>query len=219
MYYTPSAGAFADFGASWLGWDLVRGCTVTQPIIPGLDMAGLTSVPRRYGFHATLKAPFRLARGASVEGLCNAVEQLAGCLPVQMLPGLQLEQGGGCLALTVDGDASRLNALAVEIVTSLDDWRAPLAQAEIARRNPDRLTLRQMQMLKCWGYPYVLDEFRFHMTLSGPVKAEKTGMVCAALQAQFGSVPCPGSIDAISLVGEGEDRHFRLIERFRLQPV
>ena len=94
LYYTPPQGEFADFGASWLGWDAVRGAAVAQPDLPGLDIAALTAEPRKYGFHATLKAPFRLAEGARAEDLAAAVATLAAQLRPVTLDGLALTRIG-----------------------------------------------------------------------------------------------------------------------------
>ena len=67
IYYAPRGGAFADAAAAWLGWDLTRGRAVAQPDLPGLvdlpGLADLTAEPRKYGFHGTIKPPFRLAGG------------------------------------------------------------------------------------------------------------------------------------------------------------
>ena len=88
LYYTPPQGEFADFGAAWLGWDAGRGVAVAQPVLPGLDIAALTAAPRKYGFHATLKPPFRLADGTSAADLAQATAQVAARLA-------QLERGDG----------------------------------------------------------------------------------------------------------------------------
>ena len=74
IYYLPPAGALADFGARWLGWDVRRGAAAVQLDLPGLRDA--TEAPRKYGFHGTLKPPFRLAEGQ--ERLIDALESRKG---------------------------------------------------------------------------------------------------------------------------------------------
>ncbi|SDD17778.1 putative phosphonate metabolism protein [Paracoccus isoporae] len=216
IYYTPPPGEFADFGASWLGWDPRSVRAVAQPEISGLDPGRITQAPRKYGFHATLKAPFRLHPDRRAEGLEAAVRAVAGRLSPVTLSGLKLSRIGSFLALTPQGDPAALNRLAGEIVTGLDDWRAPLSDAEIARRRPESLSAMQRRYLDKWGYPYVLDEFRFHMTLTGPLDASDAQTVRAALVPRLALLPEPFVIDAISLVGEAGDGRFHLIRRIAL---
>ncbi|MBA4490291.1 DUF1045 domain-containing protein [Paracoccus sp. S1E-3] len=216
LYYTPPPGEFADFGASWLGWDAVRGAPAPQPVLPGLDIAVLTAEPRRYGFHATLKAPFRLAEGQRAGDLIEGVEALAAQLRPVTLDGLALTRIGPFLALTPRGDEVPLNVLAAQVVERLDPLRAPLTEAERARRNPDRLTPRQRALLDAWGYPYVMDEFRFHMTLTGALDAATLDTVAALLAPRLAVVPRPFILDALSLMGEDATGRVRLIRRLSL---
>ena len=213
IYYTPPAGDFADFGASWLGWDPVAGRAVEQPAVPGLDLPALTAGPRGYGFHATLKAPFRLAAGVTPAGLREAVAALAASMAPVRLPGLRLSRIGSFLALTPEKNSVLLDNLAANLVTRLDPLRAPLTGAETARRQPGLLTARQRALLDRWGYPWVLEEFRFHMTLAGPLTEPETEVMERALRARLTAVPRPFTIDAISLMGEGDDGRFRLVAR------
>ena len=46
-------------------------------------------------------------------------------------------------------------------------YRAPLSAADRERRIKAKLSPRQIELMDQWGYPYVLDEYRFHMTLTG----------------------------------------------------
>ena len=213
LYYTPPYGDFADFGAAWLGWDAFRGWEVPQPKLPGLDLPAITAEPRRYGFHATLKAPFRLADDRTEIGLIRAVGALARQLRPVTLPGLALTRIGPFLALTPEGDPAALNALAAQAVEALDAFRAPLTEAEIARRNPDRLSPRQRALLDAWGYPYVFDEFQFHMTLTGALDDATLDRVSAALRPRLHVVPRPFTLGVLTLVGEREDGRFRILNR------
>ncbi|NHF71564.1 DUF1045 domain-containing protein [Paracoccus xiamenensis] len=216
LYYTPPQGEFADFGTSWLGWDAARGMPVAQPVLPGLDLAALTAEPRKYGFHATLKAPFRLVEGARADELADAVAALAAQLQPLTLDGLELTRIGAFLALTPTGDTGALNALAARVVEELDPFRAPMNEAERARRNPDRLTPRQRTLLDLWGYPYVFEEFRFHMTLTGALDADTLDAVTAQLAPRLAVVPRPFTLDALSLMGEDASGRVHLIRRMAL---
>lgn len=217
VYYSPPPGPFADFGAAWLGWDVATGREVAQPAISGLDLPALTAAPRRYGFHATLKAPFRLAASMGPAELAAAVATLAARTAPVVLPCLDLVRLGSFLALVPKQNDLPLAEFGAAIVTGLDPLRAPLTEAERARRYPDRLTARQREYLDRWGYPFVLEEFRFHMTLSGPLTDVDLDRVAAALEPRLRVVPKPLPIEDICLMGEDEAGHFHLIERFALQ--
>lgn len=160
VYAVPAPGhPLERAAADWLGRD-PRGDAMSATEAPAGD--DLLAEARRYGFHGTLKAPFRLAEGASEADLAAAADALAGPpLPVA----LTVSDDLGFPALRPAAPAPALDALAARCVRALDRFRAPPTPEELARRRPDRLSPRQRELLTRWGYPYVLDEFRFHMTL------------------------------------------------------
>jgi hypothetical protein len=43
----------------------------------------------------------------------------------------------------------------------------PLTEEELTRRRKAELTPEQDKLLVDWGYPWVLDEFNFHFSLTG----------------------------------------------------
>ena len=140
-----------------------------QPAVPGFpatDIRALTQSPRTYGFHATLKAPFRLAQGVDERELLARVGDLAASHAPVAIPALRVERVDGFVALVPAGASRAVDGLAAQCVTKLDDLRAPLEATERARRLASKLTSRQRELLDLWGYPFVLEEFRFHMTLS-----------------------------------------------------
>lgn len=214
IYYAPRDGAFANAAASWLGWDLARGVAVTQPDVPGL--ADLTAEPRKYGFHGTIKPPFRLANGATPENLTEALAGLAQSLHPVQLPGLEMVLLEGFLALVPGADPD-LSALAATVVQGLEGFRAPLTPAEIARRRPDSLTPRQRELLAVCGYPYVMEEFQFHLTLSGRLSANNAPALQTAARAHFaGVIPQPFRLEDLCLCGEDVDGQFHLLHRYPL---
>lgn len=219
VYYAPAPGPFAAFAASWLGWDPVHCVPVPHPEVAGLPraLADITLSPRKYGFHGTVKAPFHLAAGHSFEALQIAMAAICGKLAPVALPGLELHRLGGFVALTPQGDGSDLARLAADVVVGLDGFRAPPSADEIARRNPDRLTPAQRDHLARWGYPYVMEEFQFHLTLTGDLpeaEAEKVEAILAPLINPL--TPRPFVIDHLCLFGEAEDGRFRLLHRYAL---
>ena len=116
-----------------------------------------------------MKAPFELAAGKTLADLQEAVQRLGAAQPAFTAPPLKVSAIGPFLALTLSAPCPALQALAAAAVTELDDLRAPLSEADLARRLQSDLSERQRELLQAWGYPYVLEEFRFHMTLTGPI--------------------------------------------------
>ena len=222
IYYLPEPGALADFGAAWLGWDVETGSEVAHPDIEGLPrpVSELTATPRKYGFHGTVKPPFRLAEGHDAEGLVPAAEKLASRLEPVELDGLQLSRLGSFLALTPRGSKAQLTALAAlasESVQGLDAYRAPAPQSELDRRRKAGLSERQESYLQQWGYPYVMEEFRFHLTLTGRLSAIDAPAVEDALRPVVTPViPEPFRIESLCLCGEDAEGRFHLVKRLPL---
>ena len=217
IYYAPEPGAFADAAASWLGWDVQAGRAVAQPKLAlPRPLADATAEPRKYGFHGTIKPPFRLAAGVTPQDLQQAVAQLARSLRPVVLAGLQRVNLEGFLALVPQGDTAELETLAAEVVRALDPYRAPLTAAETARRRPERLTARQRELLAIYGYPYVMEEFRFHLTLSGPLGADHAAFSAAADHHFADLIPQPFSLAELCLFGEDSDGRFHLLQRYAL---
>lgn len=194
VYYAPGRDSpWWRFGAGWLGRDEVEGQPLPQPRVPGVSpeqLASHTEVPRRYGFHATLKAPFRLRAGATEALLRRRLAALAGRLRAVPLGALAPARLDSFVALVPAPRNPAVEALGAHCVLQLDDLRAPLTPEELARRKPDRLDAIGRQLLERYGYPHVLGRFRFHMSLSGDVGAvtaerlaEHAGAAVAALNA------------------------------------
>jgi putative phosphonate metabolism protein len=173
LYFAPVIGSrLAIFGNHWLGRDAESGASLKQPKVDELHEASLravTEAPRLYGFHGTLKPPFRLAEGRSEADLRQALAAFARRQVPFAVPTLCLQEIGDFLALTPREPSPGLSALADACVTEFDSYRAPPEPAELAKRRAANLTLRQEELLARWGYPYVLDEFRFHLSLTGPI--------------------------------------------------
>jgi len=219
VYVTPPPGPLADFGAAWLGWDPVRGTTVPHPDIPGLPapVAELTEAPRKYGLHATMKPPFALAPGTSETGLRDAFAAFCAATAPITLDGLAVAPLGRFLALRPIGDETGINALAAACVRAFEPFRAPLAEAEIARRRASGLTPDQETRLAQWGYPHVMEGFRFHITLTGKRPKSELPALRATLAGCLAPLlPRPFPVDALSLMGEDDAGRFHLLQRHAL---
>lgn len=216
IYYLPAPGPLADLAARWLGWDIEDGHPRPHPDLAGLPLpvAEITATPRKYGFHGTIKPPFRLAPGEDAGALQRAFGALCDRLAPVSLPGLALHRLGGFLALTPEGDTSALAALAARAVMDLDRFRAPPPEAELARRRARPLSPAQEANLAAWGYPYVMDEFRFHLTLTGNLAPAEASSVADILAPEIEPLlPRPFTVDTLCLVGSDAEDRFRLIER------
>lgn len=192
IYFTPPASdALVTVAANWLGRSAFSGEPVKTPAIRSLateEIARLTEEPRRYGFHATMKAPFRLDEAHSERDLLSALMHFASSAEPVTIPRLGLRAIGPFFALTPDEPVAELNQLANDVVVAFDRFRAPLNETEMAKRRPERLGEQQRHNLERWGYPYVFEEFRFHMTLTGPVEEKDRARVERTLDEFFAPV-------------------------------
>lgn len=222
IYYAPRAeSAIARFGGSWLGWDLERGAVPPPMAVAGLPRPReeLTAPAARYGFHATLKAPFRLAEAATPAALQAAVAALAAEAAPVFVPA-RIGALGDFVAVAPRRRMRDLDRIASLCLRRLDRFRAALTPEEIARRRPERLTPRQARRLAAWGYPYVFEDFRFHMTLTGPLPpAERAAAVAALRQAAGPALEEGLAVEDLCLCGEGRDGRFRLLARLPLGPL
>ncbi len=218
IYYAPPTEAeWTKFATNWLGWDMESGHEVPHPTVEGIDIATVTEVPRKYGLHATMKPPFRLRPGQTVEMLAEACARLAETQPPVTMDGLEVARLGRFLALRPLRDEAPLNALAAACVRDLDSFRTPASQAELDRRRAGGLTAEQDGNLVQWGYPYVMGAFRFHITLSGKLDKATLAAVQAVLQSRLVPLlPSPFRINDVALMGEAEDGRFHLIHRYAL---
>lgn len=213
LYFTPAPGPLADFGASWLGWDPTAGRACPHPAM-ALPVAEITEKPRKYGLHATMKPPFRLAPGQTEAALTAALATFCATQGPVPLDALDIAALGRFLALRPTGSTGALDALAAATVRAFDPFRASLTEAELARRRGTGLAPAHEANLRAWGYPYVMEAFRFHITLTGPLPPETLGAVQTTLAPMLTPLlPRPFVIDALSLMGEDDAGRFHLIHR------
>jgi putative phosphonate metabolism protein len=223
IYFTSARGDMLDrFGAALLGYDAWTGGDLPFPSdVTGAepDWRELTEDPRKYGFHATLKAPIALAEGKTEAGLlaaCATFAETPRRIPV-IAP--VVDAISSFIAVIPKERSHELEQLAADCVIAFDDFRAPLTAAERARRNPERLTERQCDYLDRWGYPYVMEEFRFHMTLTGRIQSPRRERVLSMLKDRFSAIGLERlAVDAVAAFrqDDGQSR-FRIVERWPLR--
>jgi putative phosphonate metabolism protein len=225
IYFAPAESSpWWRFGASWLGRDAATGAAIPQPVVEGIapdDFRALTEAPRRYGFHATVKAPFGLRAGATPEALAGALERFCAVRSRVVLPRLEVARLDDFLALIPAARESRVNDIAADCVRDFEAFRAPLDAAELERRRRKGLTPRQDRYLEEFGYPFVLAEFRFHLTLTGSLDAAPPQLVAAVRAAAEHAVAALAGeslqLDALALFEQPEPAApFRLVARFPL---
>ena len=184
IYYAPSLDdPLWELGTRWLGRDPETNAPVQQPSIEGI--AELTADARMYGFHATLKPPMALRPGQSWDELVTEADDLARQMAPFDLPRLEVSDLHGFLALTDAEPSTMLRALADACVVKLDHFRAPPNEAELARRRRSKLSAAQEANLVRFGYPYVLDTWFFHMTLTRRMSADEHAVIRPQAEAMF----------------------------------
>ncbi len=219
LYFAPgSESPWWQAGCEWLGRDPETAEVLAQTTIDGMAVdvqQQLTRDARRYGFHATLKAPFRLQDGKTLAELKQQLAEFSEQQSSFYLPPLSVQWIGNFLALQPTGDSSALNELAFNCVKYFDHFRAPMTQAELARRQQHGLNERQLELLQRWGYPYTAGEFRFHMTLTDRLEADDHASLLQAAAMRHFQLECELHVDGIALFAESQSgADFQLIERF-----
>ncbi len=181
LYFVPGQGSLLHrLGSALLGYDIYSEQAVTHPdmVLPeGSSLDGLTTEPRRYGLHATVVAPFFPAK-TNEANLLRAAAHFCQSAPPVPLPRIEVAAHRGFMALrpgrsTQDECAAydALRALAADAVRFFFPLRLPPQPAETARRLAGKLSPRQAEYARDWGYPYIFEEYDFHITLSGPVQS------------------------------------------------
>ncbi|NVN85280.1 MAG: DUF1045 domain-containing protein [Rhodopseudomonas sp.] len=223
IYYAPTRHhALYRFGAELLGYDAFSGDGLPFPDavmarVP--DWRDISQEPRAYGFHATLKPPFALAADATEPELLAACERFA-TIP-RPIPSIApvVDAIGSFIAVVPATPSAELNRLAQDCVEAFDEFRAPLTPEDRARRNPAALTAAQLAHLDRWGYPYVMEEFRFHMTLTGRLPAERRGALLALLRDRLAALALAElAIDRVAVFRQdAAATPFRVIGQFGLR--
>ncbi|MGL3607550.1 DUF1045 domain-containing protein [Rhizobium sp. G187] len=209
IYFTPSEDhPLTRAAAEWLGRDAFSGEALPQLLASGFErpeLAELTADPRRYGFHATLKAPFHLKDEMEEADLLDAFRSFCTARQAFDIPGVMINRIGPFFAIVPAETHGPLQDFAASVVEAFEPFRAPLSADDMARRKPERLTDSQRQYLTTWGYPYVFDDFRFHMTLSGPVPDDRAPVMAEGLEAHFSAFTNRAlRIDGLALFVEPE---------------
>ncbi|MDA9412836.1 DUF1045 domain-containing protein [Bradyrhizobium sp. CCBAU 45384] len=222
IYFAAGADhALSRFGAELLGYDAYTGDELPFPgdaLGVAADWRDVTADPRKYGFHGTLKAPMALAAGKTEAELAAACATFAG--KARQIPVIRpiVDSISGFIAVIPAEPVGALQQLAADGVRDFDCFRQPLTAEDRARRKPEELSERQRDYLDRWGYPYVMEEFRFHMTLTGRLDAGRRGPILEMLRASFARLKLEKlAIDRIALFRQDDAKaRFRIIGEWAL---
>jgi Protein of unknown function (DUF1045) len=226
VYFVPAADSdLHRFGSAVLQYDCYTGAPVAPPDECAADAEAwrqATEEPRRYGFHATLKAPFYLAPACSETQLVSAFQSFAalGRKAAVIEPEIRTLSGFTALVPAVPNPA--VDAFAADCTTIFDAFRAPMSAQERARRLASGLNHNQIQNLDRWGYPYLFSDFRFHMTLTGRIAPDLHERTVAILRRAFERMCGPSSIaiDRLALVRQDTPKAgFRVLSQAPLIAV
>lgn len=218
IYFVPGADSeLYRFGASVLGYDCYTGRDIA--LFDGADTPSWSEFvrePRVYGFHATLKAPFYLAKGSNEADLERAVLEFAADNPAVLVGELAVRELGSFIALVPKTPRPLLDRLAQACVHEFDRFRSPMTSPDRERRLAADLSPRQIENLERWGYPHVLEDFRFHMTLTGSLPWPERNRALRFLCNKFEQMPGATSLTINQIVVARQldkSAHFQVIRQ------
>jgi putative phosphonate metabolism protein len=191
IYFAPATTSqLWRLAAEWLGRDAASGQTFDADLarISRDRLMAVSVSARRYGFHATLKAPMALAEGTSRAELERELLDFALLHQQAPIGRLDVRMLDGFLALVPERQSEALTAFAGDCVAHFDRFRAPMSEAERERRVHSNLSAYQIGLLDHYGYPYVMDQFLFHMTLTDRLGDAVRDAMTGAAQEWFAPV-------------------------------
>jgi len=221
IYFAPSAtGNLWERAATWLGRDASTGDLISGSVA-GIErgrLLNLTQAANRYGFHATLKAPMALAEGRTEAELREALADFASRHEPFSLGRLRLAALQGFLALMIEDENEKLQDFSAHVVEHFEPFRAPMSARDRAARAGKGLSERQLELLDGYGYPYVFEQFRFHMTLTDRLAEDEAKEIATAASTWFGPLlEDEVRLDRLSLFHEPDaGKPFRRVADFKL---
>jgi hypothetical protein len=222
IYYTPQPGTpLAAFGRSWFG-RANDGATLQAFSAAGL--AGTltpkpTMSPSGYaGLHSIFKAPFALRDGIGPDALKARLISFARRRRAVETGPLTLARAGRSLVLRPIDPKPALDWLAAQCLAAFDGFARPASSAEREPHQSPNLNDHQRVLLNSFGDPHVLSEYRFHVTLTGPLEGAHLERISQALWPMLEDICAKGvAVDGLSLFGEPRGgTPMRLIGRYRL---
>ena len=219
-FVPPESNDLTRFTASWFGWDVYKGIKVDYPVLHNLnyDIKEITNTPSKYGFHGTLKAPFSLVPDKTIDDLKLSLSMLSRSIKKFEIPSICLRIIDEFIAIVPTSQNESIHSLAKKCLEDLDSFREAESDEILNKRRSGRLSTSEEHNLLKWGYPYVLDDFQFHLTMTGKLPLKVCKHVFSVLSLELHEVlNAPLFIGKICLVGENKmDGKFGVIEEFSL---
>jgi hypothetical protein len=211
IYFCPASDTpLGRLGHDWLA-------AAHAPELPGISTErrnALLVKVRRYGWHATIRAPFTLADDVTYDDVHHAATSVANACASFELP-LHIHRLAGFLALRPCVDSTQPKQLAATCLKALAPLCAPLS-GEMMEQRSAGLDADEITFLRRYGYPYVLDRYRFHLTLSAPATEFEEQAMRQWLAPRVAELPST-RVDALSICREATPGGaVELIERIPL---
>ena len=221
VYFSPpEESALSKFASSWLGWNAQNAQKMSRPILKRLnsDIAELTKLQSSYGFHGTLKPPFSIVKTKDENDLKYAILKLSQSIKKFEISTIRLKILNGFVAIVAADENNEIKNLAKKCVQELDSFRQLEPLKKVQKRRSTGLSKSEEFNLQKWGYPYVMDSFRFHLTLTRRLNPEESKNVMEVLAAELSEILRASlPIRDICLFGESDTSgNFQIIQRFSL---
>ncbi|ODR98464.1 hypothetical protein AUC68_08520 [Methyloceanibacter methanicus] len=201
--YTPRPGsALASFGRSWFG-RANDGTTLQAFSLSGLGSGapdGITTTPDRYlGLHAPFFSPLTLREHARLEDIKTRLAHFAAHRKAIETGPLKLMRARRALVLRPANPRPELDWLALQCFNAFDSFAA---MSETAEDGHPHLSPYQRLLLKSFGQPNVMSEYRFSMRLAGPLDPQQLDRLSEALAPLIAGLCAEGvCVDGLSLIG------------------
>ena len=228
IYYAPPKESnLEEFGRYWFGWDPLNAKLINNKHrINYLNRFGIKNlinidknvlIPKKYGFHGTLIPPFKLNKNYSTNTLFKKTEEIAKKFKKFKFYKFKLKKINNFYAFVQNKKNNNINKLSNRLVRELFKFRSPLTKKEIDRRNPSKLSKLQLNILYKWGYPYLMSEFNFHMTLASEVTGNKLYLELKKIERNKEIILNEiNNFDKIYIFGENQKGMFENLENFSL---
>ena len=228
IYYAPpKESSLEEFGRYWFGWDPLNAKLINNKHrINYLNRFGIKNlinidknvlIPKKYGFHGTLIPPFKLNKNYSTNTLFKKTEEIAKKFKKFKFYKFKLKKINNFYAFVQNKKNNNINKLSNRLVRELFKFRSPLTKKEIDRRNPSKLSKLQLNILYKWGYPYLMSEFNFHMTLASEVTGNKLYLELKKIERNKEIILNEiNNFDKIYIFGENQKGMFENLENFSL---
>ena len=228
IYYAPPKESnLEEFGRYWFGWDPLNAKLINNKqrinYLNGFGIKNLKNIDKnvliakKYGFHGTLIPPFKLNKNYSTNTLFKKTEDIAKKFKKFKFYKFKLKKINNFYAFVQNKKNNNINKLSNRLVRELFKFRSPLTKKEIDRRNPSKLSKFQLNILYKWGYPYLMSEFKFHMTLASEVTGNKLYSELKKIENNKEIILNEiNNFDKIYIFGENQKGMFENLENFSL---